>query len=99
MLHAMPSETRYRADGRPTRRGAPSAWLALVSLAAVTAAMAQQRARRVEPAGIPVRFTMIENYRSGLVWQLLRGCRPVVAGLRAAGFAGGWLSPEARSRR
>jgi hypothetical protein len=32
------------------------AWLALVSLTAVTAATAQQRARRVEPAGIPVRF-------------------------------------------
>jgi hypothetical protein len=35
---------------------------------------------------------MIENYSSGLVWRLLRGCRHVVAGLRAAGFAGGWLS-------
>jgi hypothetical protein len=34
---------------------------------------------------------MIENYRSGLVWRLLRGCRHVVAGLRAAWFAGGWL--------
>jgi hypothetical protein len=33
------------------------AWPALLSLAAYTAAMAQQRARRVEPAGIPVRFT------------------------------------------
>ncbi len=35
---------------------------------------------------------MIENYRSGLVWQLMRGCPYVVAGLRAAGFTGGWLS-------
>lgn len=35
---------------------------------------------------------MIENHRSGLVWQLLRGCRYVEAGLRAAGFAGGWLA-------
>jgi hypothetical protein len=35
---------------------------------------------------------MIENYRSGIVWQLLRGCRHVVAGLRAAGFSGGWLA-------
>ena len=34
---------------------------------------------------------MIENHRSGLVWQLLRGCRYVEAGLRAAGFTGGWL--------
>jgi hypothetical protein len=35
---------------------------------------------------------MIENYRSGLVWQLLRRSAHVVAGLRAAGFTGGWLS-------
>jgi hypothetical protein len=35
---------------------------------------------------------MIENYKSGLVWQLLRGCRYVVSGLRACGFTGGWLS-------
>jgi hypothetical protein len=34
---------------------------------------------------------MIENYKSGLVWQLMRECRYLVAGLRAAGFAGGWL--------
>jgi len=38
-------------------------------------------------------IVMIENHSSGLVWQLLRGCRYVVAGLRAAGFAGGWLAP------
>lgn len=37
---------------------------------------------------------MIENHNSGLVWQLLRGSRYVVAGLRAAGFGGGWLSPR-----
>ena len=37
---------------------------------------------------------MIENYRSGLIWQLMRGCRYLVAGLRAAGFTGGWLSPD-----
>ncbi len=35
---------------------------------------------------------MIENYKSGLVWQSMRGCRYLVAGLRAAGFTGGWLS-------
>jgi hypothetical protein len=34
---------------------------------------------------------MIENYKSGLVWQLMRECPYVVAGLRAAGFTGGWL--------
>ena len=36
---------------------------------------------------------MIENHQSGLVWRLTRGCPPIVAGLRAAGFTGGWLSP------
>jgi hypothetical protein len=35
---------------------------------------------------------MIDNYRSGLVLRLMRECRPVVAGLQAAGFTGGWLS-------
>ncbi len=34
---------------------------------------------------------MIENYRSGLVWSLMSKCEPLVAGLRAAGFSGGWL--------
>ena len=34
---------------------------------------------------------MIENYRSGFVWQLMRGCPYIVAGLRRAGFTGGWL--------
>jgi hypothetical protein len=34
---------------------------------------------------------MIENHQSGLVWRLTRGCQPIVAGLRAAGFTGGWL--------
>jgi hypothetical protein len=35
---------------------------------------------------------MIENYRSQLLWQLLRRCPYVAAGLRAAGFTGGWLA-------
>jgi len=35
---------------------------------------------------------MIENHRSGLVWRLTRGCSAIVAGLRAAGFTGGWLA-------
>jgi hypothetical protein len=34
---------------------------------------------------------MVENYRSGLVWQLMRGCRYISDGLRRAGFEGGWL--------
>jgi hypothetical protein len=34
---------------------------------------------------------MIENHRSGLVWSLTRQAPWLVAGLRAAGFEGGWL--------
>jgi hypothetical protein len=37
---------------------------------------------------------MIDNHQSGLVWRLMRGCPHVVAGLRAAGFTGGWLAAE-----
>jgi hypothetical protein len=35
---------------------------------------------------------MIENYRSGLIWRLMRNCPYVIAGLRRAGFTGGWLT-------
>lgn len=34
---------------------------------------------------------MIENYRTGLLWRLMRGCPYLVEGLRRAGFSGGWL--------
>ena len=34
---------------------------------------------------------MIENYRTGLLWQLMRGCPYITDGLRRAGFNGGWL--------
>lgn len=34
---------------------------------------------------------MLENWRSGLVWRLMRDNPHVVRGLRAAGFTGGWL--------
>jgi hypothetical protein len=34
---------------------------------------------------------MIENYRSGLLWQLMRNCPYIVSGLRRAAFTGGWL--------
>ncbi|MEO7728691.1 MAG: glucoamylase family protein [Burkholderiales bacterium] len=34
---------------------------------------------------------MTENYRSGLLWRLMRGCPYIVSGLRRAGFTGGWL--------
>lgn len=34
---------------------------------------------------------MIENYRSGLIWRMMRQCPYIVDGLRHAGFRGGWL--------
>jgi len=34
---------------------------------------------------------MIENYRSGLLWRLSRSSSYIQAGLRQAGFRGGWL--------
>ncbi len=34
---------------------------------------------------------MVENFRTGLVWNLMRGCPYIVTGLRRAGFSGGWL--------
>lgn len=34
---------------------------------------------------------MIENYRSGLVWNVMRTNPHIIRGLRRAGFSGGWL--------
>jgi len=34
---------------------------------------------------------MIENYRTQLVWKLMRDCPYIRRGLRCAGFRGGWL--------
>jgi hypothetical protein len=39
---------------------------------------------------------MIENYRTGLVWATMRKNPYVVAGLRRAGFTGGWLDEAPR---
>jgi hypothetical protein len=38
----------------------------------------------------PIALT-IENYRTGLIWNITRRCPYIVAGLRRAGFTGGWL--------
>lgn len=35
---------------------------------------------------------MIENYRSDLIWRLMRLCQPIRRGLERAGFDGGWLA-------
>lgn len=34
---------------------------------------------------------MIENYRSQLIWKLMRQCPYIKIGLQRAGFSGGWL--------
>jgi hypothetical protein len=34
---------------------------------------------------------MSENFRSGLIWNIIRRCPVVITGLRRAGFTGGWL--------
>jgi hypothetical protein len=36
-------------------------------------------------------LAMIENYRSGLVWRVMRGNPYIRRGLERAGFSGGWL--------
>jgi hypothetical protein len=35
---------------------------------------------------------MIENYRTGFFWELMKKCPYIADGLRRAGFKGGWLS-------
>lgn len=37
---------------------------------------------------------LIENYRTGLLWRLMRSCPYLVSGLKRAGFTGGYLSAE-----
>jgi hypothetical protein len=37
---------------------------------------------------------MIENYRSDMLWRLMRNNPYVVNGLRRAGFSGGWLAAQ-----
>lgn len=34
---------------------------------------------------------MIENYRTDMLWNLMRSCPYIVSGLQKAGFTGGWL--------
>ncbi len=40
-------------------------------------------------------LAMVENYRSGLIWDRLRGNAHLRRCLRAAGFSGGWLDGDA----
>lgn len=43
-------------------------------------------------------LAMIENFRSGLVWDTMRRSPHLVRGLRRAGFTGGWLDTTAVPR-
>jgi hypothetical protein len=36
-------------------------------------------------------IAMVENYRSDLIWKTMRKNPYIIAGLKKAGFAGGWL--------
>jgi hypothetical protein len=44
-------------------------------------------------------LAMIENYRSDLVWRVMRGDPYLQQGLERAGFSGGWLGPLEQSRQ
>ncbi|HEY1448654.1 MAG TPA: glucoamylase family protein, partial [Caulobacteraceae bacterium] len=39
-------------------------------------------------------LAMMENWRSGLIWKVMRRNPHIVRGLRRAGFAGGWLETK-----
>ena len=41
-------------------------------------------------------IAMIENYRSGLIWNVMRKNPYVRSGLERAGFTGGWLTATAQ---
>ena len=36
-------------------------------------------------------IAMVENYRTGLIWRVMRTNPYIKAGLKRAGFTGGWL--------
>jgi hypothetical protein len=35
---------------------------------------------------------MIENYRTGLIWETMKRNPHIIRGLERAGFTGGWLA-------
>jgi hypothetical protein len=44
-------------------------------------------------------LAMLENYRSDLVWRVMRGNRYIQRGLQRAGFEGGWLDKAGESNK
>ena len=45
----------------------------------------------IAAVGFALAVLMFENFRSGLLWRLMRRRPYLVTGLRQAGFANGWL--------
>jgi hypothetical protein len=39
---------------------------------------------------------MIENYKSGLIWNIMKRCPHIIKGLHLAGFSGGWIDRAAQ---
>ncbi|HWA10559.1 MAG TPA: glucoamylase family protein [Opitutaceae bacterium] len=66
-----------------------------------------QRSSRSKPWVSPYHYginqgpivMMMENFRSGLLWKLIRGCPYFTTGLQRAGFDGGWLSASAAGKK
>ena len=44
-------------------------------------------------------LTMVENYRSGFVWNLMRTHPCVVLGMQRAGFSGGWIDQATAGKK
>ena len=97
---------RCRSRPRSSRRRSPT-WAACTSTSRTRTASRRRSIRSIsrdgdDGVGWVSRYhfginegptvLMIENYRSGMIWSLMRTCAPLVAGLRAAGFSGGWLA-------
>lgn len=38
-----------------------------------------------------LQLAVVENYRTGSFWKMMRQCPYLAAGLSRAGFSGGWL--------
>jgi hypothetical protein len=79
LLHAWPQVCpgdRYASGFNPTLKGDGAGWLS--------------EGWYGLDQGLLV--LMIENHRSGMIWEIMRDCPHVGAGLRHAGFEGGWLA-------
>ena len=42
---------------------------------------------------------MIENYKSGLIWEIIKRCPHINNGLQRAGFRGGWLDLKTKKEK